>query len=123
MKQNTNHSTLRKALVSLALLAAFSMTAGAAGRSLAFAQGRLGPESGRPGYSRPEFERGAWWEQEMRRGFWDGRRAGHQDARNDRHFDPHSYGNEAYREGFRRGDIEGYREARQYPPYSGYGRP
>jgi hypothetical protein len=55
---------------------------------------------------------------DMDKGYRDGRDRGHEDARDRRNPDPNNSehfrnGNGAYREGFRRGYFQGYREARR----------
>lgn len=103
-----NFNTMKKMAVSMALAAAFLMTAGAAGSSSTFAQDWRWRD--RDGWQDNRVER-----RQEQDGYNDGLNRGREDARDHRRFDPNNSehfrdGNGEYREGFRRGYADGFRQ-------------
>jgi hypothetical protein len=135
---NMNFNTLKTTGMSFALAAAFLVTAGS---SNAFAQDGRGRDRGRDGVqdNRRERdgmqdnrrERGDWQDNrrerfEERRGYRDGLIQGRQDAFERRRFNPFSsprsrFGSSDYREGFRSGYTQAYRQFANNRGYR-YGR-
>src|SRR5215475_11241466 len=108
--------------LTLALAAAFIVTAGAAGSSNAFAQDWRWRDRDGDGYQDNRRERF-----EERRGFRDGLIEGREDANRGRRFNPFGcerfrFGSSDYRQGFRSGYAEAYRRASYRDGYRYDGR-
>ena len=123
-----NFKTLKNTVASLGLGAALLLTAGMASSSTLFAQDWRGRDQDRQDWRGRDRDRQDWqrrdrdryednWRErrEERRGYDDGFDRGRDDARSRRFFDPNKFGsyrngNREYREGFRRGYAEGFRQ-------------
>jgi len=105
-----NINALKTTGLSFALAAAFLVAAGAASGSSAFAQDWRWRDRDRDGWQDNRWERFA-----ERRGYREGMMRGREDACEGRRFNPFSaerfrFGDSEYREGFRFGYAQGYRQ-------------
>jgi hypothetical protein len=123
-----NIKTFKTAGLSFALATVFLVTAGS---SNAFAQDGRGRDRGRDGWQDNRRERDGWQDNrrerfEERRGYRDGLIQGRADALERRRFNPFSsprsrFGSSDYREGFRSGYAQAYRQFANNRGYR-YGR-